>query len=789
MSSTTTSRYIGQSLKRREDYKLLVGSGEYVADMVRSGMLFLVIVRSELPHAHIKAIDLSHALAHPRVVAAFAGTDLDGQWTTGLPCAWPVTEDMKEPDHWPLARGKVRCVGDAVAVVVAETLTAAVDAAELIVVEYENLPAVTDIADALLPDAPLVHEEYGTNKCYEWTLCNGPVDELFASSPVVVESRLRQQRIIPTALEPRGVLVEPAGSRDAFTVYSATQVPHLLRTALAAMFELPESALRVVAPDVGGGFGAKLNVYAEEAISLAVARVLRRPVKWVQTRSDDFVATTHARDVLQEIQLAATSEGKIRAVRARLWAAMGAHLQLFTSGVPLCGAWLYAGCYDVEAYDFACVGVFTNTTPTDAYRGAGRPEATYAIERAIDDLARHLALDPAEVRRRNFIRDFPADIASGLTIDTGDFDAALTRALEMVNYPAVRTQQRDRRARNDRYQLGIGLSSYLEMAGFAPSRTFGALKIRQGGWEAATVSVLPDGTARVLTGTSPHGQGHETTFAQIVADELGIPPDYVEVLHSDTNLVPFGLDTYGSRSLAVGGIAITHATREVLEKAARIAAEMIEIHEDDLIYSDGAFRARGGGGRVVSLNEVATEAWRGHQLPDGMQPSLEVTHVYDPVNFSWPAGTHVAVIELDRHTGLVNLRQYVAVDDVGTVINPMIVDGQIHGGLAQGIGQALYEGALYDEYGTLLTGSLLTYGIPSAPDLPAFAVDRTETKSPLNPLGVKGAAETGTVGSPAAVMNAVSDALTHLGVKCVDMPATPEKVLRALSEARLDGAA
>jgi carbon-monoxide dehydrogenase large subunit len=779
----TQDRYVGQPMRRREDFRLLVGRGQYIADMKRPGTLAVTIVRSEHAHARLRSVDAAAAREHPGVVAIFSGTDLDSHWREPLPCIWPVNEDMRQPDHWPLARDKVRHAGEAVAVIVADSVTAGVDAAELINVEYDVLPVVTDVAAALDPEAPLVHDEFGTNECYRSSFAFGPVEESFATAAVTVKCRFRQQRLIPVPIEPRGVLVEPSDGRDAFTVYSSTQVPHLLRTGLASMFDIPESALRVVAPDVGGGFGAKLNFYAEEAICLALARLLRRPVKWVQTRSDDFVSTTHARDLVQEIELAATEDGKILAVRTRLQAAMGAYLQLYTPGIPLCGAALYSGCYDPVAYDFDCVGVFTHTTPTDAYRGAGRPEATYAIERAVDELATRLGLDPAEVRRRNFIREFPATITSGPTIDAGDYEAGLSRALELSRYAELRTEQAERRDQSARHQLGIGLSTYIEMAGFAPSRAFGDLNIQQGGWESATVSLLPDGTARVVIGTAPHGQSHETTFAQVAADELGLPPECIEILHSDTNVAPFGLDTYGSRSLAVGGVAICKGARDVVAKAHKLAAHVFEASEEDVEYERGQFTVRGTH-KTLSLRDLAMRAWKAHALPDDMSPVLDATHVYDPANFSWPAGAHVAVVEVDVETGAVELREYVAVDDVGTVVNPTIVEGQIHGGLAQGIAQALYEEARYDEGGTLLTGSLLTYGVPSALELPSFTVDRTETPSPSNPLGVKGAAETGTVGAPPAVINAILDATRHLGVTNLDMPATPENVFRALSAAR-----
>jgi carbon-monoxide dehydrogenase large subunit len=775
---------IGTAVPRKEDPELLTGQARFVDDLTVPGTVWMALVRSPYAHARITGVDVSKALAADGVVAAYSGEDLAGDIPAGLPCAWPVTEEIRMPTHWPVARDKARYAGDAVAVVVAESRALAKDAAELVEVGYEPLPAVTDVAQALDDGAPLVHDELGTNSCYHWTLSAGEVDRAFADAAVTVSERYRQNRLIPSAIEPRGVLVQPVPAQGEFTVWSATQIPHILRVLLAMTVGIPEAKLRVIAPDVGGGFGSKLNVYAEEQLALALARKLGLPVKWVEERSEANVATIHGRDVIQEIELAATAEGKITAVRTRLTAAMGAYLQLVTPGIPLLGAWLYGGTYGVEAYDFACTGVFTNTTPTDAYRGAGRPEATYAIERAVDALARKLELDPAELRRRNFISEFPATIASGLTIDAGDYHAALDRALENAGYDALREEQAARRERGDARQLGIGLSTYVEMCGLAPSRILHALRYAAGGWDTATIRCLPTGAVQVLTGTSPHGQGHETTWAQIAADRLGVDVDAVEVLHGDTSVVPLGMDTYGSRSLAVGGVALYHAADKVIDKARAIVAHQLEASEDDLEYAAGRFSVTGSPDRGMTVPEAAFAAWTAHNLPDGMEPGLEATHVYDPPNFSWPGGAHVAVVEVDTETGAADLVRYVAVDDVGTVINPMIVDGQVHGGIAQGVAQALFEEAVYDEDGNLVTGSMLTYLVPSAAELPSFELDRTETPSPTNPLGVKGVGETGAIASPAAVMNAVVDALRPWGVEDVQMPATPERVWRAIEEGR-----
>ncbi|HEX7255593.1 MAG TPA: xanthine dehydrogenase family protein molybdopterin-binding subunit [Gaiellaceae bacterium] len=780
-----TETYIGAPVARKEDAKLVTGQARWVDNLTLPGMLWASIVRSPHAHARIGSIDTGAAKAIEGVVAVLTGGELAGDWAGPLPMVWPVTEDTKNPPHWPLATDKARFAGDGVAVVVAESRAVAKDAAELVEVDYEPLPSVTDVARALDDGAPLVHEELESNHCYTWPLEGpeeGATERAFADAAVTVKERYRQQRLIPSAIEPRGVLVQPSPAEGEFTMWSSTQIPHIARVTLSGTTGIPEAKLRVIAPDVGGGFGSKLNVYAEEALCLALARRLGRPVKWIEERSENHVATTHGRDQIQEIELAATAEGKITAVRVHITTGMGAYLQIITPGTPLLGAWVYAGAYDVDAYQIEFVGAFTNTTPTDAYRGAGRPEATYAIERAVDALARKLDMDPVELRRRNFIREFPKTIASGLTVDSGDFDASLDRALELLDYEEARREQAERRERGDATQLGIGFSTYLEMCGLAPSRILGAIRYAAGGWDAATIRCLPTGTVQLLIGTSPHGQGHATTFSQIVGDRLGIPFDDIEVLHGDTAVVPLGMDTYGSRSLAVGGVAVWNAAEKVIGKARRVVAHGLEVAEEDLEYEGGRFTVRGTD-RSMTVKEAALAAWTAHDLPDGMEPGLEGSYVYDPPNFSWPAGCHIAVVEVDTETGAVDLRRYVAVDDLGTVINPTIVDGQIHGGITQGVAQALFEEAVYDDAGNLVTGSMVNYLVPSAAELPAFELDRTESPSPTNPLGVKGVGETGTIAAPAAVMNAVADALSPFGITDIEMPASPERVRRAIEEA------
>jgi carbon-monoxide dehydrogenase large subunit len=783
-TATETEQYVGTRVARKEDAALLRGRGTYVDNMTLPGMVFMVVVRSPYAHARITSVDLTAARAAEGVVAAFSGADLADEWKAGLPCAWPVTEDMKNGTHLPLATDKARYQGDGVAVVIAETRAAAKDAAELVQVEYEPLAAAVDVEAAAQDGAPLVHDELGTNVSYVWKLEAGDVDGAFASAAATVKERYYHPRLIPNAIEPRSIVVSPNPANGDATMWSATQIPHILRLLAAATVGMPESKLRVVAPDVGGGFGSKLDVYAEELLALALARRLGRPVKWTEERSEGYLATIHGRDVVQEMEYAADADGKITAVRATLTAAMGAYLQLVTPGIPILGAWLYAGTYDIPAYSFTCTGVFTNTTPTDAYRGAGRPEATMAVERAMDALARKLDIDPVELRRRNFITEFPKTIASGLTIDSGDYQASLDKCLERLDYDAVRKEQQGRLDNGSTKLLGIGLSTYNEMCGLAPSRILGAIRYAAGGWDTATVRCLPTGSIQVITGTSPHGQGHETAWAQITADLLGYGIDEIEVLHGDTAFSPLGLDTYGSRSLPVGGVALWHASQKVVEKARQIVAHQLEVSGDDLEYEGGTFTVKGSPDKKMTVKEAAWAAFAAHNLPDGMEPGLEAMAVYDPPNFSWPGGAHAAVVEIDTETGDTRLVRYVAVDDVGKMVNPLIVEGQIHGGIAQGVAAALYEEGRYDEDGNLQTANLVSYLVPSAVELPSFELDSSTTPSPTNPLGVKGVGETGTIASGAAVMNAVADALARIGVTDIQMPATPERVWRAIEEAR-----
>ena len=780
--------FVGSRMVRREDAPLLTGEAKYAADLPIPGALHLAVLRSPFAHARIRGIDTSAAAVMPGVVAVHTGADLLDLWANPMPSAWAVTEDMKNPPHYPLAVGTVNYVGDGVAVVLAHSDAQARDALEAIVVDYDPLPAVVNLEDAL-SDRVLVHEELGTNAAYTWELKIGEeaLAAAFASAAFTVKERFVQQRLIAMAMEPRACAAVPQPFGGDMTLYSATQIPHILKVMASITLGTPEQQLRVVAPSVGGGFGSKLEVYAEELLCLALATKHRVPVRWVEERTEGAQATVQGRGQIQEIELAADSEGKLTGIRVNLTADMGGYQMLITAGVPLLGAFLYAGVYDLpQAYSFSCTGVYTTMTPTDAYRGAGRPEATYAIERAMDRLARVTGIDPVELRRRNFIKaeQFPYTAFTGLVYDSGDHDAALTKALEMVDYDALRTDQQRRRAAGDTRHLGIGISSYFEMCGLAPSRVLASLNYTAGGWESATVRITPTNKVQVVSGATPHGQGHETSWSMIVADRLGVDPADVEVLHSDTALSPLGLDTYGSRSLAVGGVAISLALDKVLDKARTIAAHLMEAAEEDLEFDHGTFSVRGSPDHAVPLAAVAFEAFTAHNLPDGMEPNLEAQVTYDPPNFSWPFGTHICVVEVDEETGAVEVVKYVAVDDCGNQINPLIVEGQVHGGVIQGLAQALYEEAVYDGDGNLTTSTLADYLVPAASDVPSITTGSTITPSPTNPLGVKGIGEAGTIGAAPAVINAIVDALAPMGVTDITMPASPQTVWAAIAAAR-----
>ncbi|MGD9792788.1 MAG: xanthine dehydrogenase family protein molybdopterin-binding subunit [Acidimicrobiia bacterium] len=782
---------LGKRTLRKEDPPLLTGEARYTSDLPIPGALHLAVARSPYAHARITSVDLSAALACPGVVAAYTGADLRGLWAGAMPCAWPVTADMKNPEHFPVAIDKACYVGDAVAVVLARTEAEAHDALDAIHISYEPLPAVIDLNDAL-SDNVVIHDALGTNKSYTWELHPQGVEAVeaaFAAATYTVKERYIQQRLIPMAMEPRAVAAVPQPFGGDITLYSATQVPHILKVMAALTLGIPEHQMRVVAPSVGGGFGSKLNVYAEELLCVALARKHRCPVRWVEERSENAQATIQGRGQIQDMELAADANGKITAVRVKLLADMGAYLQLVTPGIPLLGAFLYGGVYDVPNYSFTCTSVFTTMTPTDAYRGAGRPEATYAIERAMDALAAKVGVDPAELRLRNMIKhdQFPYTAMTGLTYDSANHEGALAQAMDLADYPGLRAEQKRRREAGSTRELGIGVSSYFEMCGLAPSRVLASLNYAAGGWEAATVRVLPTNKIQVVTGTAPHGQGHETSWSMIVAEKLGVSVDDVDVLHSDTAISPLGLDTYGSRSLPVGGIAIVHACDKVIDKATQIAAHQLECAAEDLEFIGGTFSVRGTPDRSLPLATVAFEAFTAHNLPDGMEPNLEAHATYDPPNFSWPGGTHICVVDVDTETGAVEVLKYVAVDDCGTQVNPLIVEGQIHGGIIQGLAQALFEEAVYDSDGNLRTSTLADYLVPAASDVPSLTLGHQMTPSPTNPLGVKGIGEAGTIGAAPAVMNAIVDALSTRGVTDIDMPASPNRVWAALNNAGNNG--
>ncbi len=778
---------MGGGVPRKEDPALVTGRGSYTDNIKVPGMLHFAVLRSPFAHAKITNLDVSAALQRPGVVAAYTGKDLESEWPGGVPCGATVTDNQRNPFYAPIATDEVRYMGDVVAVVVAEDRYKAQDALESIEVDYEPLDVVTNMEDALKEGSPLVHDDLGTNECFHWQAAGGDVDGAFAQADVVVSERYIQQRLIPNAIEPRATVAYQEPGHEGYVMYSATQVPHLLKTLLSLSTGMPENQIRVVAPDVGGGFGSKLNLYREEILAFVLTKKLGTPIKFVEDRSENYQATIQGRGQIQDIELAATSEGRILGMRVKLLDDLGAYLQLLTPAISVSGAGMFPGVYTFGAYSCELTGVFTNLTPTDAYRGAGRPEAAYAIERSMDALARETGLDPAEVRRRNFYEPFdePTTTPSGLQYDSMNMQAAMDRVIELADYEGLREEQKRRRDNNDPVQLGIGFSTYTEICGLGPSQVLAALGLLGGaGWEAANVRFQMTGKVEVATGSTPHGQGHVTSWSQITADALGVSPDDVTVIYGDTAAVPYGRDTYGSRSAAVGGVAVHMASQKVVNKAKKIAAHMMEASEDDIEFEGGRFSVAGSPDQSVTIQDVALTAYLGADIPEGMEPGLNESMVFDPPNCTYPFGAHICVTDVDTETGKARIRDYFAVDDCGPVINPIIVDGQLHGGLAQGIAQALYESAIYDEDGMLTTGSMVDYMIPGAPELPNYTLDRTVTPSPSNPLGVKGVGEAGTIGSPPAVINSIVDALSPFGVKHIDMPALPMRVWKAIQAAQ-----
>jgi carbon-monoxide dehydrogenase large subunit len=777
-----TGPAIGRSMRRKEDPPLITGQGSYVDDIVLPRMLYASIVRSTEAHARIVSIDVEPALAREGIHAVVVGEDLDVH--RSLPMIWhPRDVEIKTPEHWPLARGAVKHVGDPVAVVVGEGRYAVADAAELVVVEYEALEPVVDPETALEEGTPLVHDQFGTNKTHEWSLGGGDLEAAFRDADVVVERRITNQRTAGAAIEPRGVLAD--WRHGSLTLWTSTQIPHLVRQFLAAELGVTEDIVRVIAPDVGGAFGSKLNHYAEETLMCFLARRTGRPVKWIETRSENLAATTHGRGLIAFARMGARRDGTLTGLHVRLLADLGAYHQLLTPFMPSFAAFAMCGCYRIPAVWTDTIGVFTNKVALDSVRGAGRPEATCVIEVMIDQTAAELELDPLELRRRNFIakEDFPAEVAIGMSYDSGDYAGTLDKLMEHVDVDAFRREQAELRSQG--LYRGIGFSTYVEICGLGPSTLLGphGLGFEAGFWESAVVRVHPTGSVTVYTGTSPHGQGHETGFAQIVGDRLGVAPENVEVIHGDTDTGPAGMGTYGSRSLTVGGEAARRAADKVAEKAKQIAAHLLDAAPENIEIADGSYRLRGTPWSGMPLAEIARAAYM-PDIPADMEPGLEETAFYDPPDFVWPFGAHAAIVEVDVETGKVQVLRFVAVDDCGRAINPMLIEGQIHGGVAHSIGQALYEEIVYDAQGQLVSGTFVDYRLPTASDLPSFETDRTETPSPVNGLGVKGVGEAGTIGATPSLVNAVVDALRPLGVTYLDMPFTPMRVWEAIEEAR-----
>jgi carbon-monoxide dehydrogenase large subunit len=788
---------IGAPVKRREDFRFIKGLGKYTDDINLPGQAYCYILRSNVAHARIRSIDVSQAKTAAGVIAVFTHADLDASGAGGLPCGWQVTSrdgsPMIEPKHPILAAGKVRHVGDPIVAIIAESLNEAKSAGEKVVLDLEELPAIVNMKAALNGAPVAVHDEAAQNLCFDWELGDeAAVKAAFERAHHITTLEVVNNRLIPNAIEPRAAIGQYNLASDEYTLYTTSQNPHVIRLLMGAfVLNIPEHKLRVYAPDVGGGFGSKIYHYAEEALVTWAAKRVGRPVKWVAERSESFLSDAHGRDHVSRAQMAFDKDGRALALRVDTLANMGGYLSTFAPCIP---TWLHgtllAGQYTTPAIYTNVKAVFTNTVPVDAYRGAGRPEATFLVERLMSKAAQEMGLDQAEIRRRNFIQpsQFPYQTPVAVVYDTGDYEAALNKAMELADYAGFPARKAAAAARGK--LRGIGFASYIEACGIAPSNLVGALGARAGLYEAATVRVNPTGSVSVMTGSHSHGQGHETTFAQVVADKLGIDMSQVEIVHGDTAKVPFGMGTYGSRSLAVGGSAIVKALDKIIEKGRKIAAHLLEAAEDDIEFRNGAYTVKGTD-RSKSFGEVALTAYVPHKYPlEAMEPGLEETAFYDPKNFTFPAGTYICEVEIDPKTGFTEIVSFAAADDFGNVVNPMIVEGQVHGGLVQGIGQALLETAVYDENGQLLTGSYMDYCMPRADDVPSFKVETLPgTPCPHNPLGVKGCGEAGAIGAPPAVINAIVDALKDYGVDHIDMPATPEKIWRAIQAGSMKQAA
>jgi carbon-monoxide dehydrogenase large subunit len=783
MTTVQFPKLVGARVKRREDPRLITGNATYVDDVKLPGMQYMAVVRSPYARARIRRIDVSKARALPGVTDVVTVAEVK-ELSEPIPIGLPLP-GQKNTVRWALAEGEVRHVGDPVVAVLATDRYIAADAASLVEVEYEPLPAVVDVEKALSDGAPKVYDEFENNIAYTSPVNAGDAEAAFQNADVTISQRIVEQRLAPVPMETRGVVAQFNRGEGTLTVWNSTQVPHLLRTLMAVTVRIPEHKVRVIAPEVGGGFGCKANFYPEDALACIFSIRTGRPVKWTETRAEAMTATIHGRDHVAYIELAAKRDGTLTGMKLRVLAAMGAYEQLFTSLVPTLTGLMMTGCYKIPNVAAEIIGIFTNTTPTAAYRGAGRPEATYYIERAIDILADKLGMDPAELRRKNFPKpeEFPLATPAGLAYDSGDYDKTLDRAMEIAGYQELRAKQAQGRSEGARTLTGIGLSTWVEICGMGPS-----VAIPGGGWETSMVRVERSGTVTVHAGISPHGQGQETTFAQIVADELGVAFDDVTVLHGDTAIVSSGVGTFGSRGLAVGGAALMMSVGKVKDKAKRFAAHMMEVKADDLVYEDGRIYVPGSSDAGLTLAEIADAAHNALNLPPDEEPGLQAHSFFEPSNFTFPFGAHIAVVEIDADTGVIRLARYIAVDDCGRIISPLLVAGQLHGGIVQGVAQALWEEVVYDEDGQLLTGSLLDYALPTAENLPRFELDHTETPTPVNPLGVKGVGEAGTIAASPAVVNAVVDALQPYAVTHLDMMIKPERVWQIINEGRDGGA-
>jgi len=774
-------KLVGARIKRREDPRLITGQATYTDDLQLPGMLYLSILRSIYAHAKINSIDVLKAKQLAGVVAVFTGEDLKGK-TGSIPCG-AEAPGMKLPHHPLLAEGAVRYVGEPVVAVVATSRYIARDALDLIEVDYDPLDPVVDPEQGAEAGSPIVHEGFADNIFFRIPMANPAIDQTLKEADVVVKLRIVQQRLCPMAMEPRAVVAQWDRGSKQLTMWTSTQIPHLVRSQLAEALHLPENRVRVIAPEVGGSFGAKLNFYREEVLAPYIAMQLGKPIKWTQTRREDLAATIHGRGQVNYVEASAKKDGTITAIKVKIFADIGAYPQLYTPLIPAFTALMSSGCYKVPVMDLEQIGVFTNKIATDAYRGAGRPEAAFIAERIVEEVATALHMDSTEVRRKNFIpKDgFPYFTPTGLAYDSGDYDAAFSKALQIADYDTLRKEQAALR-KQGKY-LGIGIASYVEICGLGPSVLFSP-KFKSGGWESCTVRVDPSGNITVLTGISPHGQGQETSFAQMVVDELGVEIDNVMVLHGDTGIIQAGVGTFGSRGMALGGTSLLMALEKVKAKARTIASHMMEAPPENLDFGDGKVYLKSDPSKFILFQQVVDAAYNFKAGVPNIEPGLDATSFYEPANCLFPFGTHIAVVEVDAETGAIQFRRYIAVDDCGNIVNPMLLEGQIHGGIAQGLAQALYEEVVYDENGQLLSGSLMDYAVPKAAMMPWLELDNTVTPTPVNPLGVKGVGEAGTIGSTSAIFNAVLDALAPLGIKHIDMPLRPEKVWRAIQDAK-----